>query len=98
MAGGKVVRPGEKEEASLSQDGRWLVIYSRWAEKGPPARIPCRLIDGTTGEERSFEISLPTREGFIDRAAWQVLASQTPGPDEIEKFRPARRDLFFDPW
>ncbi len=97
-ASGKTVRPGEKEDAVLSEDDRWLAVYPRWAEKGPPARIAFRIIDATTGEETKLEISVPTREGSVDHAAWEILTSSSPAPGEIEKFRPAPRDPFSDPW
>jgi hypothetical protein len=98
-AGGKTVEVAAGEEARLSADGRWLAIFDRaWVEDGPPAKIRFRLIDGSTGEERSLEISLPSREGLVHHAAWQVLASGSSRAEDMEGFLPARPDPFLDPW
>ncbi|MBI4582993.1 MAG: hypothetical protein HY717_03070 [Planctomycetes bacterium] len=98
-AGGKTLRPDEKEEASLSQDGRYLAIYPRGAQKGgPPARLAFRIIDGASGEEWAVGIATGAQECFVQAAAWQVLCLETPGPEELRRFRPAERHHWYDPW
>ena len=97
--GGIVTVSKEKEEeSSASADGRWLAVYPRWAEEGPPASVPFRFVDATTGEETSCDPRLEKRAAYVNHGAWQVLASGPRSAGEIEEFSPAPRHPFHDPW
>lgn len=85
----KQLKISEDQKASLSQDGRYLMVYQPKA-KGYWPRVEHKftLIDGISGERRHITLPIRAERAEVDRVAWLILCSSSPDPAVMQAFRP----------